>query len=123
MDQLNIRLECRLCRAEALVASVQEALSVGWTWVAANPEEGSSSYRGLCPACKGRTVRLACTNCDRDDFDGISQEQLEQAIRNGWQDVTEAQSYEESLREVPLGARNRSVFDWWTHVGTCPDCA
>src|SRR5689334_9481121 len=121
METLTLSLECRLCSAEAKVASKQQAADLGWTWVAANPEEGPSSYRGLCPACKGRTVRLACTNCDRDDFDGISQAQLEQAIRNGWQDVAEAQSYEESLREVPLGTRDRSILDWWTHVGTCPD--
>jgi hypothetical protein len=69
-----------------------------------------------------KTIRLACMKCDRDDFDGITPEELEQAIENGWQDVSEEQTYEESIREVPFGCQDRSVFDWWTHLGLCPTC-
>jgi hypothetical protein len=61
--------------------------------------------------------------CDRSDFDGITAAKLQQAIDCGWQDVSEVQSYEESIREIPLDVGDPSIFDWWTHLGLCPDCA
>jgi hypothetical protein len=67
-------------------------------------------------------IRLACMNCDRDDCDGITPAQLAQAIQSGWVDVTEEQSYERSLEEVPLDSPDRSAMEWWTHLGWCPDC-
>lgn len=50
------------------------------------------------------SIRLACSLCDRDDCDGVS------AIPEGWEDVCED--------TVP-----DFVMKWWTHLGTCPDCA
>jgi hypothetical protein len=65
-------------------------------------------------------IRLACMNCDRNDFDGITEQQLAEAIEHGWQDVTEEQSYENSIKERPSG--DDRMLDWWTHLGWCPDC-
>jgi hypothetical protein len=71
------------------------------------------------------TIRLGCMMCDRNDFDGITPEQLEEAIQTGWKDVSRVQTYRESRRmydtdDTPPGC---SVFDWETHLGWCPDCA
>jgi hypothetical protein len=65
-------------------------------------------------------IRLACMQCDRQDFDGITAKELNEAIRRGWQDVQRVQSYQQagSTKEKP----GYSVFDWWTHLGYCPDC-
>jgi hypothetical protein len=62
--------------------------------------------------------------CDRQDFDGISTEELAQAIEQGWTDVQEFQTYAEASQtyaadEAPQG---HSALDWWTHLGWCPDC-
>ena len=54
-------------------------------------------------------IRLACMNCDRNDFDGITEEQLAEAIAKGWQDVTEEQSYEDSVMERQPGAFKAKV--------------
>ena len=72
------------------------------------------------------TIRLACQECDRSDFDGITQRQLRQAIRNGWTEVQRVQSCRQACKTyssteyAPLGY---SRFEWWTHLGHCPDCA
>ena len=63
-------------------------------------------------------IRLACMNCDRNDFDGITEEQLAKAIEQGWLDVTEEQSYEDSIMERQSG--DPRMLDWWTHLGWCP---
>lgn len=66
-------------------------------------------------------IRLQCGECDCG-LDGIEQ------VPDGWEDVSEVQSYEASLEELPmpelLGSRieKRSVFEWYTHLGTCPEC-
>ena len=61
-------------------------------------------------------IRLACSECDRDDFDGIDELPID------WTDITEVQSLKESLREVALDDQSRSPLDWHTHVGTCAEC-
>ena len=61
-------------------------------------------------------IRLACGSCDRDDFDGISK------IPADWTDVSRVQSLKASRREVDFEERGQSVFEWYTHLGTCPDC-
>jgi len=72
------------------------------------------------------TIRLACSECSRDDMDGISQEQLDAAIRGGWGRVRQVQTYEESITvyddpaDAPPGY---SVLDWFTHIGVCPECS
>ncbi len=71
-------------------------------------------------------IRLACIQCDREDFDHITSQQLRQAIKNGWKEVERVQSYQQACRtyentsQEPAGF---SVFEWWTHLGCCPECA
>jgi hypothetical protein len=70
-------------------------------------------------------IRLACASCDRDEMDGITPEQLEQAKAEGWMDIEEVQSYDDSMQtydnpdDAPPGF---DVTAWHTHLGTCPDC-
>jgi len=62
------------------------------------------------------TIRLGCLYCDRTDFDGVDQ------LPTDWEDIDEVQSCEEAIREVPPDDKRRSVLDWETHLGVCPDC-
>ena len=70
-------------------------------------------------------IRLGCQHCDRSDKDGITAEQLEQAIAEGWTDIEPVQTEEEAEKtyedpsEQPPGF---CVLEWETHLGTCPDC-
>jgi len=59
------------------------------------------------------------------DYDGITEAQLEEANRGGWVDVQEAQGYAEATKTYEAGETppGDSAFDWWTHLGYCPDCA
>lgn len=69
-------------------------------------------------------IRLACTRCDRDEFDGITEKHLE-LIRPTWGDISEEQSWEESntiWEDWQCQKWGRSNLDWWTHLGACPDC-
>ncbi len=71
------------------------------------------------------TIRLACEACGRDDKDFITPEQLEQCKAEGWTDINQVQSFEESCRTYDDPAEAPDGFDvtaWYTHVGTCPDC-
>jgi hypothetical protein len=71
------------------------------------------------------TIRLGCVHCDRLDKDGISAEQLQQAEAEGWTDITEEQSDEESCRTYENPEDAPKGFDstaWYTHLGVCPDC-
>jgi hypothetical protein len=61
-------------------------------------------------------IRLACLFCDREDLDGVD------SLPSDWFAVDEVQSYEESIREADLTNANVSVFDWYTHLGVCPEC-
>jgi hypothetical protein len=61
-------------------------------------------------------VRLGCIYCDRGDFDGVSE------IPSDWSDVQEVQSLEDALRPVSFESDTRSVLDWETHLGVCPEC-
>jgi len=47
--------------------------------------------------------RLACTSCDRTDFDEVSQ------LPDDWEDLGEA-------------ANSGCDSQWWTHLGLCPEC-
>ena len=53
-------------------------------------------------------IRLACEQCDRDDKDYITPEQLEQCKAEGWMDINEVQSFEESTRTYEHLPTNRS---------------
>ena len=61
-------------------------------------------------------IRLGCMSCDREDFDGIDQ------LPPDWTDIDEVRSFAEATREVEFDDHSRSVLDWQTHLGTCPDC-
>lgn len=73
-----------------------------------------------------RNVRLACDNCDRDDKDMITREKLKKCEKDGWQGIGRVQTYTQSCKtydnpaDAPPGY---SILDWWTHMGTCPECA
>lgn len=72
------------------------------------------------------SIRLACICCDRQDFDGITAEELQQAVRNGWLDIQRVQSDDESHQTYADSAQapaGHSIFAWWTHLGCCPACA
>lgn len=71
------------------------------------------------------TIRLACSVCDRDDMDGITPDQLAELLLDGWEDISAYQSFEDSCRTYDHPADEPpgySVFDWFTHLGTCPEC-
>lgn len=65
-------------------------------------------------------IRLACQYCFRDDCDMINE------IPPGWTDVSEEQTFEQACAtydgpgETP--PPGFSLFDWFTHLGTCPEC-
>ena len=63
-----------------------------------------------------KRIRLACSECDTDEGDGISR------IPATWTDVTEVQSLAESRKEVAADDTKRSALDWYTHLGVCPQC-
>jgi NADH pyrophosphatase NudC (nudix superfamily) len=72
-----------------------------------------------------KTIRLACCECDRSDFDFITASELKQAMKNGWTDVERVQTYAEACKSYPdpnSVPPGRSVFDWWSHLGWCPEC-
>ncbi len=54
-------------------------------------------------------IRLACMNCDREDFDGTGT--VQDALDAGWEAVDEA--------DVSIAAYGGA---WWTHLGWCPSC-
>ena len=45
-------------------------------------------------------------------------------VAKDWFDVEEVQSYEASLQRVDPQHKSEgvSVFDWFTHLGVCPEC-
>lgn len=61
-------------------------------------------------------IRLACLHCDTDECDGVMEIPLD------WSDVFEVQSYEDACKPVALDDAVRSPFEWYTHLGVCPDC-
>lgn len=62
------------------------------------------------------TIRLACRFCDSNDYDFV------EAVPSDWFAVEEVQSYEASLQEATRNIDGRSVTDWYTHLGVCPEC-
>lgn len=57
-------------------------------------------------------MRLACRYCDRADCDGII------VPPDGWIDIEEFQSANDAMH-----SGWGSCGEWWTDLGTCPDCA
>lgn len=71
-------------------------------------------------------VRIACMSCDTEELDHVTVDALFQCIEDGWIGVSYRQTYEES-RATYNGAGEEappdfSLFDWYTHMGTCPEC-
>lgn len=65
--------------------------------------------------------RLACQFCDRDDFDGVK------SLPKDWDDIGQVQTLKQSLTtydlpDDPKPPKGYGVLDWYTHMGTCPDC-
>ena len=50
-------------------------------------------------------IRLGCSYCDREDFNGIDE------LPSDWTDIHEVRSFEEAIREVDMDDHSRSVFD------------
>lgn len=63
-----------------------------------------------------KPIRLACLECDTQEGDGILE------IPATWKEVIEIQSLEAALAEVPADDKQRSVMEWYTHLGICPHC-
>ncbi len=61
-------------------------------------------------------IRLGCQHCDRNDFDGVDKLPID------WDDICRVRSIKEALCEVDPYDMTRSVFDWQTHLGVCPEC-
>jgi hypothetical protein len=73
----------------------------------------------------GKTIRLACDECDRDDMDGITYAELLAAKKAGWKGVIRVQTYAQSLKTYDHPADEPpgySILDWMTHIGDCPEC-
>lgn len=60
-----------------------------------------------------KTIRLCCIECDRRDYDGVTE------IPPYWQDV-EPSNVVDHLLEKVTGTPVTS--HWSTHMGICPDC-
>lgn len=60
--------------------------------------------------------RLACVSCDRGDYDGVYR------LPQNWTEIQKVQSLAESKEPVENRTSNRSLFDWHTHTGYCPEC-
>lgn len=61
-------------------------------------------------------IRLGCLYCDRNDFDGVDE------LPADWEDIGEVRSYGEASKPIAADDMTRSVLDWQTHLGTCPEC-
>jgi hypothetical protein len=78
--------------------------------------DDSESCQALHAAFTGQAFRLACLYCDTTECDGV------QVIPDDWADVDFVRSYARACEEVAFDDPKRSVFDWYTHLGVCPDC-
>ena len=70
-------------------------------------------------------IRLACSDCDRIDRDGITDAELAACVAEGWTAISFVQTYEQSVvtYDNPADApADHHVTDWYTHLGLCPDC-
>jgi hypothetical protein len=70
-------------------------------------------------------IRLACSDCDRTDRDGITEAELDACRAEGWTDIDVVRTYEDSLVTYDDPAAAPTDFDitgWYTHIGLCPDC-
>lgn len=73
-----------------------------------------------------KCVRLACLECAREDFDGITEKQLGE-LQKTWDEIHEVQTWEESITIWTAAEQrdrllSKSNFGWETHIGICPEC-
>ena len=61
-------------------------------------------------------IRLACVGCDRDDYDGVWR------LPKDWIGISKEQTLGQSMAEVRPCDTSKSVLDWHTHMGYCPEC-
>lgn len=71
-----------------------------------------------------RIIRLACTECDRQDKYGITEDKLGQCVAEGWVNVSQEQSFEQSCQTFGPGEEpgGFAITAWYTHLGLCPEC-
>jgi hypothetical protein len=62
------------------------------------------------------TIRLGCVYCDNQDYFDVD------ALPDDWDDVDEVRSHEEASKPAAPDDMSRSVMDWQTHLGLCPEC-
>ena len=60
--------------------------------------------------------RLACVSCARDDYDGVYR------LPQNWTEIQKVESLAESKDSVNESDSARSLFDYYTHSGYCPEC-
>jgi hypothetical protein len=76
-----------------------------------------TDHADAASAADAGQIRLGCLHCDRDDFDGVNE------LPQDWTHVAPVQRWELAIRPVEAKSGDgRSIFDWQTHLGICPDC-
>jgi len=61
-------------------------------------------------------IRLACASCDREDDDGVWR------LPKDWIGIQKWQTLSDSLRCVEEVNSQQNLFEWYTHMGYCPEC-
>jgi hypothetical protein len=87
-------------------------------------DSGNRPGRGGSAEPRGATIRLSCAYCE-NDHDGITPAGLAALKRAGWADIQRMQTYNQSIKTYDDPAKappGYSVFDWFTHLGICPEC-
>ena len=82
-------------------------------------------HRSKSSAGDDARIRLACSNCDRSDRDGITEAELSKCRQEGWTEIDFIQTYEQSVATHENPAAAPPGFDvtaWYTHLGLCPEC-
>lgn len=96
-----------LCRTPAFIREAHELCpSDPAARKAARKAFRSAYLRGRTDGMSIVAIRLACTECDRDDHDYVDE------LPEDWKDI------------VYVGLDNNDESgQWWTYLGTCPECA
>lgn len=79
-------------------------------------KKSSKAKQPLAATKREPPFRLACVSCDRDDYDGVYR------LPQNWTEIQKVQSLTESKEPVEEFDSARSLFDWHTHTGYCPEC-
>jgi predicted RNA-binding Zn-ribbon protein involved in translation (DUF1610 family) len=114
----SLRYVCPSCGATLIAAPTGQPLGVPATketrrWRRRADTGFDCIWR---PGNVTRRSAQRCIHCDRNDFDGVD------TLPDNGVDIEEVRSYAEATREVAADDQTRSVFDWRTHLGVCPEC-